>query len=46
MFTGLVEALGEIVDVAEAPAGMRLRVSTDLAAELRLATAWRSTACA
>lgn len=31
MFTGLVESLGRIVDVAPAPAGVRVRVSADLA---------------
>ena len=36
MFTGLIESLGRIVDVTDAPAGMRLRVGTDLAAELVL----------
>jgi len=34
MFTGLIESLGRIDDVALAPAGMRLRVTTELAAEL------------
>jgi len=34
MFTGLVEALGEITEVKPTPAGMRLRLSTGLAAEL------------
>jgi len=36
MFTGLIESLGRIVAVTDAPAGMRLRVGTDLAAELVL----------
>ena len=34
MFTGLVEALGEITEVKPTPAGIRLRLSTGLAAEL------------
>jgi riboflavin synthase len=34
MFTGLIESLGSIVDVTEAPAGMRVRVAADLASEL------------
>jgi riboflavin synthase len=36
MFTGLIESLGRIIDVTEAPAGMRVRVATDLAAALVL----------
>ena len=34
MFTGLVEALGEITEVKPTPGGLRLRVSTSLAPEL------------
>ena len=34
MFTGLVEAIGEITEVNPAPAGLRLRLSTSLASEL------------
>ena len=34
MFTGLIESLGSIVDVSDAPAGMRARVRADIAAEL------------
>jgi len=34
MFTGLVEALGEITEVKPTPGGFRLRVSTSLAPEL------------
>jgi riboflavin synthase alpha subunit len=34
MFTGLVEAIGEIADVKETAGGLRLRVRTTLAAEL------------
>jgi riboflavin synthase len=34
MFTGLVEAVGEIADVKPTAAGFRLRVSTPLASEL------------
>jgi riboflavin synthase len=34
MFTGLVESVGRIVDVAPAPAGLRLRVRTDVAADV------------
>ena len=36
MFTGLIESLGRIVDVTLAPAGMRLRVSADVAPALVL----------
>ena len=36
MFTGLVEALGELADCTETPAGYRLRIATPLAAELGL----------
>jgi len=35
MFTGLVEALGEVTEVKPTMAGFRLRLSTALAAELR-----------
>src|SRR5688500_4785196 len=34
MFTGLIEAVGEIVEVKPTPAGVRLRLSTTLAPEL------------
>lgn len=34
MFTGLIESLGTIVAVTPAPAGMRVRVAADVAAEL------------
>jgi len=34
MFTGLIEALGEITEVKPTPGGFRLRLSTALAAEL------------
>lgn len=34
MFTGLIEALGEIADVKETGSGLRLRVRTPLASEL------------
>ena len=34
MFTGLVEAIGEITEVKPAPAGLRMRLSTSLAPEL------------
>jgi riboflavin synthase alpha subunit len=36
MFTGLIESLGRIVDVTQAPAGMRVRVSADVASTLVL----------
>jgi riboflavin synthase len=36
MFTGLIESLGRIIDVAEAPAGLRLRVRADVSAALVL----------
>ena len=36
MFTGLIESFGRIIDVAEAPAGVRLRVRTDVSAALVL----------
>ena len=35
MFTGLIEATGEIVDMQETSGGRRLRVATPLAGELR-----------
>ena len=41
MFTGLVEALGEITEVKPTPGGFRLRLSTALAPELAMGTAWR-----
>ena len=34
MFTGLIEALGEVVEVKPTPAGFRLRLTTSLASEL------------
>jgi riboflavin synthase len=34
MFTGLIESLGSIVDVTQAPAGLRLRVEADVASAL------------
>ena len=34
MFTGLIEAVGEVAEVGPTPAGFRLRVSTELAKEL------------
>lgn len=34
MFTGLIEAVGEVIEVKPTTAGMRLRVGTDLAPEL------------
>lgn len=34
MFTGLIEALGEVAEVKPTPAGLRLRLTTALAAEL------------
>jgi riboflavin synthase len=34
MFTGLIEALGEVVEVKPTPAGLRLRLTTPIAAEL------------
>ena len=34
MFTGLVEAVGEIIEVKPTPGGVRLRLSTSLASEL------------
>ncbi len=34
MFTGLIEALGEIVEVKPTPAGFRLRLTTPIASEL------------
>jgi riboflavin synthase len=36
MFTGLVEAVGTVVDVAEQPDARRIRMSASLAAQLRL----------
>lgn len=34
MFTGLIEAIGEVAEVKPTPAGLRLRLSTPLTAEL------------
>ena len=34
MFTGLIEAVGEVAEIGPTPAGFRLRVSTELAKEL------------
>lgn len=34
MFTGLIEHVGEVAEVKPTPGGLRLRVTTDLAAEL------------
>lgn len=36
MFTGLIESIGTVEQLVEAPAGRRLRVRTDVAAELQL----------
>ena len=36
MFTGLIEALGEVAAVSPIPAGSRIRVRTGLTAELEL----------
>jgi riboflavin synthase len=35
MFTGIVEMLGEVAEVKPTPAGFRLRLSTDLSADLK-----------
>ncbi|HTM03218.1 MAG TPA: riboflavin synthase [Vicinamibacterales bacterium] len=35
MFTGLIEAVGRVADVATAPAGVKLRIATLLAADLQ-----------
>jgi riboflavin synthase len=35
MFTGIVETLGEVAEVKPTPSGFRLRLSTDLSAELK-----------
>jgi riboflavin synthase len=35
MFTGLIEAVGEVAELKPTPAGFRLRIATALAAELR-----------
>jgi len=34
MFTGIIETVGEVVDVKPTPAGFRLRLSTELSADL------------
>ena len=34
MFTGIIETVGEVVEVKPTPAGFRLRLSTDLSADL------------
>ena len=34
MFTGLIEALGEVAEVKPTPAGFRLRLTTPIAAEI------------
>ena len=36
MFTGLIESLGKIVAITAAPAGMRIRVSADIASDAAL----------
>ncbi len=36
MFTGLIEAVGELVDVRRSPGGLRLGIATKLAPELEL----------
>ena len=36
MFTGLIEAVGTVAEIRTLPAGLRLRISTDLAGELRI----------
>src|SRR5687768_11812980 len=36
MFTGLIESVGEIAEVASADAGFTLRITTDIAPELHL----------
>ena len=35
MFTGLIESVGEIVEVLAIPSGLRVRIQADLASELR-----------
>ena len=35
MFTGLIESVGEIAEIKPTPAGLRLRVTTALASEMR-----------
>ena len=35
MFTGLIEALGEVVDVRPVESGFRIRVRSDIGADLR-----------
>jgi riboflavin synthase len=35
MFTGIVEMIGEVAEVKPTPAGFRLRLSTDLSADLK-----------
>jgi len=36
MFTGLIESVGEVAEVSAVDAGFRLRIATDVAADLRL----------
>ena len=36
MFTGLIEATGEVVEVESIPAGVRIRIKTPLSGELKL----------
>ena len=36
MFTGLIESVGTVDDMRELPSGSRVRISTELAAELQL----------
>jgi riboflavin synthase len=36
MFTGLIESVGEVADVNAIDAGYRLRITTDIAADLRI----------
>ena len=36
MFTGLIEAMGEVAEVKPTPAGFRLRLTTAMAPELAI----------
>ena len=35
MFTGLIETVGEVAEVKPTPAGLRLRLTTELAPDLK-----------
>jgi hypothetical protein len=46
MFTGLIEAMGDVAERVPVPSGVRLRIQVPFAGEIRRGTAFRSTECA